>query len=263
MRDEGFQILENLQKILNLSKNEAKVFHTLIDTSIIEPIEIAKLSGLPRTRVYEVLSKLAARKLIEKKANGGYRLIPPSESISNLSEQYDLDYQQKKRSLYEFGSHLQNLWLKNLASNISPGVELFTYKDAESLFLFHLKNVKNRVLISVASEIAPIDHRKSGSTLAQAYHEGIIVRYLIYSEKLAKTLSSLFDHFVPYKDLKIKIKYNTDLYTSFVILDNIIYIYFFGADSQLETMVLRTSSSQLLKSFDWMFDELWKMGNMI
>jgi sugar-specific transcriptional regulator TrmB len=251
-----------LQEILGLTKNEAKVYQTIVETSTIEPLELAKTTGLPRTRIYEVMSKLAAKGLLEK-LSSGYRIIAPSDSFMNLSEQLDYDYQQKKRSIYELGAHLHNVWVKNLAANISPGVELFSYTDAESFFLEHLNNVQSRVFIAVASEVAPINHRKSGATLAKAYHDRMKVRYLIHSEKLAGTLRSLFDHFTPYTNLKIKMRANPNLHTSFVILDNIIYIYFFGSDSPLETVVLRTASPELMKSFDWIFNQLWEQGNEI
>ncbi|MHA2248857.1 MAG: TrmB family transcriptional regulator [Candidatus Kariarchaeaceae archaeon] len=259
----GINIQKNLQDILGLTKNEARVYQTIIETSQLEPNEIAQITGLPRARIYEMMTKLAAKDLLEKRPDVGYRLIPPSEAIPNLSEQLDLDYQQRKRSLHEFGAYLQNIWVKNLASNLSPGVEVYFYKDAESFFHEHLMNVKNRVFIAVASDSAPINHRKAGTTLAQAYNEQLSVKYLVHSEKLANQLRSAFDHFAPYKDLRIKIGHNKKLYTSFVILDNIIYVYFFGSTSPIETMVLRTASPELIKSFEWMFDELWEQGSQI
>ncbi|MHA2092035.1 MAG: helix-turn-helix domain-containing protein, partial [Candidatus Kariarchaeaceae archaeon] len=52
--------------MLGLTKNEAKVFQKIIETANVEPLDIAQMTGLPRTRVYEVLSKLAAKNLLEK-----------------------------------------------------------------------------------------------------------------------------------------------------------------------------------------------------
>ncbi|MHA2168871.1 MAG: TrmB family transcriptional regulator [Candidatus Kariarchaeaceae archaeon] len=248
--------------MLGLTKNEAKVFQKIIETANVEPLDIAQMTGLPRTRVYEVLSKLAAKNLLEKNPNGGgYRIIPPSESFGTLSEQLDFDFQQRKRSLHELGAHIQNVWVKNLAANVSPGVELYTYKDAESFFLQHLQNVQKRVFISVASSNAPINHRKSGATLAQAYNENLEVKYLVHSQSLAMNLSSAFAHFAPYQSMSIKMRYNNELHTSFVLVDDILYLYFFGSQSPLETVVLRTASTQLIESFDWMFDKLWDQGN--
>ena len=71
---------------MGLSKNEAKVYSAILEYGHCKTTELAEITGLPRTRIYDILSKLTAKQLLEKRKNGkqGYHIIPPSESIDMM-----------------------------------------------------------------------------------------------------------------------------------------------------------------------------------
>ena len=77
------QIIEKFQEVLGLSVNESRVYYALLLNPDASVAELAEFSTLPRSRIYEMLSKLVAQRLVRKNPNSGYYIIPPNESISS------------------------------------------------------------------------------------------------------------------------------------------------------------------------------------
>ncbi|MCE7734949.1 MAG: hypothetical protein GPJ54_08740 [Candidatus Heimdallarchaeota archaeon] len=48
--------------------------------------EISEVTGLPRTRIYEILAKLANKLLLEKRDSNGYHVVPPGTAIENIQQ---------------------------------------------------------------------------------------------------------------------------------------------------------------------------------
>lgn len=262
----GIGILDNLQTVLGLTKNESKVYKVLIENPDLDTAALASKTDLPRTRIYEILSKLAAKNLLEKQAHGsGYSVIPPTTAIKNYIQTIDEEHNHRKILLNEISEYMQKVYMNRVGLNISPGVSILPFKDAELSFLSNLNNIKSRLYIAVSSSSQSIDWKKSGTVLASNYTNDLDIRYLISSVKVANRISHAFGAFTEFKHLNIKFKWNSEVYTSFIILDNTVYIFFLGQqeNTSLETLVLQTSSEGLLHSFEWMFDSLWDKGNQI
>ncbi|MCE7734950.1 MAG: hypothetical protein GPJ54_08745 [Candidatus Heimdallarchaeota archaeon] len=163
-------------------------------------------------------------------------------------------------ALNELGVKLSEVWTEGVADVIRPGVEIFSFKDIESNYLRELKNIKSRVFIAASNNTGGIDWSKSGEALAKTYSENLDIRYLYSEAKMASKMVYAFKHYVPFSNLKIKIRANKELASSFILLDNNLYIFFMGADT-VETKVLSVNSSQLVKTFEWMFFNMWVSGS--
>ena len=70
----SFEFLEKL----GFSSNEAKVYGTLIKHKVLNGYEIAKLSGVARSLVYEVINRLVAK--------GGAMSIPWTQKVELFSQ---------------------------------------------------------------------------------------------------------------------------------------------------------------------------------
>ncbi|OLS24034.1 MAG: hypothetical protein HeimC2_24250 [Candidatus Heimdallarchaeota archaeon LC_2] len=251
----------NLQSLLGLSKNESKVYKAILENSSCDPNNLAQETGLPRTRIYEILTKLSAKNLLEKRNVGqGYQLIPPSESIDSILKNMESHFNFRQQAVKELGNHLQSVYSNAIGSELTPGVSILPFREAESIFLEHLKKVRNRVSIAVSADSQSIEWRKSGSILANSYTDGLDIRYMVSSPELSIRLSKALSTFPGFSKIKIQFGSNINLHTSFVILDDTIYLFFLGHKqaTDLETMVLMTGSTGLLKSFEWMFNRLWE-----
>lgn len=246
-----------LQDILGFTQNESKLYAAMIEGTPIEVSQLSENTGLPRSRVYEILNTLAAKGLLVKQGSGtNYTLIPPHEALTSIQQQIIDEHNEKIAAIDELSKYVHDVWKKEVA-DLSPGVEMLSLKVAEPLFINHIKHVKSRVWIAAASTEASIDMRQSGTALSRSANNNLDVRYLISDLDVGKRVAKAFSYFTPFNNLNYKIRHNSQVYTSFVILDSIIYIFFFGNEGTLQASTLRTSSTQLLLSFEWMFEQLW------
>ena len=100
----SFEFLEKL----GFSSNEAKVYGTLIKHKVLNGYEIAKLSGVARSLVYEVINRLIAKGAVIR-IDGEPNFYKPIEyqdlirSIHNLAERYGITDEMTKNFLvYNF-----------------------------------------------------------------------------------------------------------------------------------------------------------------
>ncbi|MFV2014837.1 MAG: TrmB family transcriptional regulator [Candidatus Heimdallarchaeota archaeon] len=247
---------------MGLSINEAKVYSAILEHGHCKTNELAELTGLPRTRIYDILSKLTAKYLLEKKKNGkqSYQIVPPSESIDRVLRGMKSDFDFRERAIKELGHHLQSVYTNGIGAELTPGVSILEFRDAEAIIFQQLRKVENRVYIAVSAGSQSIDWRKSATILSTSYTSKLDFRYLVSSEKLPKSLKKSVTTFPGFANMKIEFGFNEQLYTSFILLDDIIFLFFLGQHdtTNLTTLVLMTGSTEMVKSFEWMFNSLWK-----
>ena len=253
-----------LQKILGLTQNEAKTYAALLEHPKADVSSLSKITRLPRSRIYEMLAKLSSKGLLEKKIGSAtYKIIPPREAFQKIAENLEKECKKKIQAIHEFSNFMQETWNKQLRQEISLGVEIITFEDIEPIFLEDLRNTQKLVLIAASSETPSINWRKSGEILLRTHHTQKTVRYLTSSRELANRILSALTRFTNNKQqVPIDVRYNTQLYTSFVILDKILFLFFFGNDPT-EVQVMRTSSEHLYKSMTWMYNTLWESAEKI
>ena len=81
-------LVEALRK-LGLTEYEARAYIAIVELGEAEAFEIARRSGVPRTRIYDILSRLEHSGLIQKIRGSRpalYASIPPERSLEHLKE---------------------------------------------------------------------------------------------------------------------------------------------------------------------------------
>ena len=248
----------NLKELLGLTSNEEKVYLTLLEDPHADPLELSKNTNLPRTRIYEILSKLALKHLLYRKSDG-YHVVPPKRAIEEIKDNIQESTDKKISALSELSKQMSEFWEKGAIDVIKPGVEIASYQDIEQDYLDQLSCASTRVFIAASDNTGGINWGRSAKTLAKSYNKGMDIRYLYSDIAMAKKMVHAFKHYVPFKNLDIKIKANEELKSSFIIIDSKLYTFFMGTDT-IETKVLSVSSSQLLLTFEWLFNKLWDTG---
>ena len=77
---------------LGFSEYEAKVYVALLKENPATGYQVSKVSGVPRSMVYEVLGKLTARGAameLRKEGKTQYAPIPPRDFLNQLHRQYE------------------------------------------------------------------------------------------------------------------------------------------------------------------------------
>ena len=101
---------------LGLSENEAKTYLTLLAKSSMTVGEIAKISGVPRPKLYEILTKLIVKGLCTEKIGKvkRYRVVAPNIVKKKLIGDYQAQLEQKKIIAQSFSNAVYSIYQQNM-----------------------------------------------------------------------------------------------------------------------------------------------------
>ena len=89
MRGVKERLIEKLVE-LGLTRNEAKAYVALVELGVAAPLNVATASGVPKAKIYYVLSELERKGIVESHQGKPklYRAIEPSKALEMLAEKY-------------------------------------------------------------------------------------------------------------------------------------------------------------------------------
>lgn len=163
-------ILETL-KNLNFTEYEAKAYLSLLEESPLTGYAVAKNSGVPRSKIYEVLDNLVARGdiLVSHGDKPQYVPIPAKELIKNRRMKAEEDFEQAEKFFKKFedsSSDRENIW------NITGRSEILEKVKA------CIASAKKRILLEMWNE----EYHELESDLREAAKRGVIVNIIAYGE---------------------------------------------------------------------------------
>jgi len=132
-------------------------------------MEIHELTGVPRSKIYEIAQKMMQRNMcIEKKTGRSkkFQAIEPNRMFSRLIQDSQADHTRKKELAEELVSELSPLYDQGLNStDISEYVEIIT--DLSSIHERYLDLVRNSKFEILGFVKPPYTHKRRGSKLDQ------------------------------------------------------------------------------------------------
>lgn len=124
------ELLNQLQEI-GLSKREAEVYLALLQKKEFTAPEIARITTITRTKVYEILQNLIRKGLCtenHKDAIKVYKGVEPKIAIKNILEIYKNELENKKRIAKNFEDTLASIYKESL-TNYDPLDYIEVVKD--------------------------------------------------------------------------------------------------------------------------------------
>jgi len=153
--------LKRLRSSFDLNEYEAKIWMALLSKGIAAAGELADISGVPRSRSYDVLESLEKRGFILMKLGKPikYIAVEPSEVISRVEKSFKEDAEIKVKSISnlketEFFDEL-NLLFKNGIDHVDPTTISGSIRGRRNLYDHMetvLKNAKSSVVISTTEK---------------------------------------------------------------------------------------------------------------
>ncbi|KAA9022891.1 TrmB family transcriptional regulator [Niallia endozanthoxylica] len=171
-------------KKLNFTEYEAKAYVTLLEESPLTGYAVAKNSGVPRSRIYEVLDSLALRGdiLVSPGNTPQYTPVPAKELIKNRRREAEENFELAEKSLAELGrsaDNRENIW------NITGQSEiLHKVKDC-------ILSAKKRILLEVWKE----EFEELESELRHAAKRGVNVTIIAYGE-ISANFANVYLHYM-------------------------------------------------------------------
>jgi len=176
-------ILETLKK-LNFTEYEAKAYLALLEESPLTGYAVAKNSGVPRSRIYEVLDSLAMRGdiLVSPGNTPQYTPVPAKELIKNRRMKAEENFELAEKSLAEFersANDRENIW------NITGRNEILDKVKACIL------SAKKRILLEIWTE----EFEELEPELRQAANRGVNVTIIAYG-KIVSDFANVYLHYM-------------------------------------------------------------------
>ncbi|AST91154.1 hypothetical protein BC6307_07610 [Sutcliffiella cohnii] len=180
MKESIFATLKNL----NFTEYEAKAYLSLLEESPLTGYAVAKNSGVPRSKIYEVLDSLTMRGdiLVSPGNTPQYTPVPAKELIKNRRKQAEENFELAEKSLAEFeqsANDRENIW------NIT-GSGAILDKVKESIL-----SAKKRILLEVWKE----EFEELEPELRAAAEKGINVTIIAYGE-ISSDFANVYLHYM-------------------------------------------------------------------
>lgn len=179
-------ILETL-KNLNFTEYEAKAYLALLEESPLTGYAVAKNSGVPRSRIYEVLDSLVIRGdiLVSPGNTPQYHPVPAKELIKNRRMKAEENFELAEKSLAEFersSNDRENIW------NITGSNEILDKVKA------CIVSAKKRILLEIWKE----EYEELESNLREAANRGVSVTIISYGE-ITSDFAAVYHHYMGHK----------------------------------------------------------------
>ncbi|TRZ40410.1 TrmB family transcriptional regulator [Niallia circulans] len=176
-------ILETL-KNLHFTEYEAKAYLTLLQDSPLTGYAVAKNSGVPRSRIYEVLDNLTSRGdiLVSLGNTPQYTPVPAKELIKNRRQKAEENFELAEKSLAQFensANDRENIW------NIMGRSEILDKVKA------CISSTSTRILLEVWKE----DYEVLEAELRQAAEKGVNVTIIAYGE-IVSDFANVYLHYM-------------------------------------------------------------------
>lgn len=187
----------NELKNSGLQEYEAKTYYLLLTQSSLNPTEISKLSGVPRTKIYTVLDNLVKKGFCirvpgkEKK----YKALNPQVAFSEFMHKIE----EKRENISHLVTNLEAVYESNYKnSSLDDYIEILTSnKQIHERYLSLLKNTKHELISFVKPPYAHEGNKhKLNSQEEQFYllaNKGIGKRVL-YEYPHGKDINFLIPH---------------------------------------------------------------------
>lgn len=180
MKDDILEILKNL----NFTEYEAKAYLSLLEESPLTGYAVAKNSGVPRSRIYEVLDSLTIRGdiLVSPGNTPQYTPVPAKELIKSRRMRAEETFELAEKSLAEFersGSDRENIW------NITGQNEILEKVRA------CIVSAEKRILLEIWKE----EFEELEAELRQAANRGVNITIIAYGD-IVSDFANVYHHYM-------------------------------------------------------------------
>jgi sugar-specific transcriptional regulator TrmB len=156
--------LEARYEKLGLSQSEIAAYVTLLGRHPVNGSQLSRLSGVPRSRIYEVLRGMQRKGMVVESGDGLYAPLPPEELLKRLRHGCDME-------LEEFKAQIEG------ASRAPSQDYVWTLRGYEAVM------AKSRDIIAAAQSelyvlLYPEEARKLDGPLMMAAERGVEVKYI-------------------------------------------------------------------------------------
>ena len=184
------ETLINNLKYLGFNVYEAKIYIELLkQTHPLTAYEIARISGVPRSKVYEVVDKLFLKHALVQTENGAkkYLAVDPDVILNAIRSEFDssIEYVKNEFSKFSTGETVDHIF--NL---IGKGPVIIKSKEM-------IKNASDSILIATGPNmLAQLE-----GCLHEAEDRGVVLNIVYYSDEIIN-FKNVYNHMLNQPDIE-------------------------------------------------------------
>jgi len=253
--------LNKARSAFDLNEYEIKTWTALLSRNQSTAGELAEISTVPRSRVYDILESLTLKGFVIKKKGSPirYKTVTPEEALAaaksnalNNADNESKEFEKvKKTSSYKELENLYKEGSKTLEKNISGLIKGRRNINAQLLSL--VSKAKTSLTICTTKEGIIRKAETLGKELKKAKTRGVSV-------KLAAPLASLDELPAALKKIT-EVKNNPGKDARFIVVDNEHVLFILNNDKEVHENYdcgVWVNSSFLANGFDQFFQNSWK-----
>ncbi len=194
-------VATNDMKQLGFSEYECKAYLNLLEEFPLNGYTLSKNSGIPRSRIYEVLKNLIVKQMVFEQEEGKNKLyypVDPDIFIKKLK----IRYEDLFSNISQFASRVY--------SEKKQDDRLVVIKGRQNIISFLnllIRGAEKRIAISIWDE----EIRELTEELEKAVQRGVVLRGIYFGE------NSPFDSLVPHRRIKRYMAEKKERYISIII----------------------------------------------
>ncbi len=236
------ELHSKLCTLLGLSSNEARLYISMLQNENFTASELSELSGIHRSRIYDNLRGLEAKKLIHSTDQNPLRvkLLSPQEAVSQISQDMIIEHKKQLEAITALGI-LLDAEVQTRSGRIKVKPHVLLLEDA----LFEL-----RTLLNSAKERVWVTKRTSGG----------VVDWFILKAELGKLISLKADiRFLSDRPIgfPFDIRINPDVSLSFALIDHTVIAFLMPSNESSEGQFFVTQNSEYVSFFEQAFLKWW------
>ncbi|WPC40897.1 TrmB family transcriptional regulator [Clostridium sp. JS66] len=158
MKDKESNVIDEFTK-LGLNKYEAKVYVTLLETPEITAYEIGKRSGVPQSKIYDTVNKLASKGMLILSGSDPVKYVPvPLEEFLNRYKketEHTIKYLKENMNNINNNKYVDYMWhlqgetqcndrIRHMIRNAKKSIYLDIWANNYKLFYNDLLEAKDR-----------------------------------------------------------------------------------------------------------------------
>ncbi|MFW9806492.1 MAG: TrmB family transcriptional regulator [Candidatus Thorarchaeota archaeon] len=244
----NFQVHNKLVQLLNLTQNEAKIYRAMYGGGSFTAGELSRVTEIHRSRIYDNLRGLEAKKLIEQTNMDPLRFSvkPPKNAIPLVIEALETEHRNHVHEVMTLGLELDAIYMSKAKSETEYNTRTISLADSILEINRHLESTRERVWVSKHTSGGVIDWFVLKTQLDRLVQSGVDVRFLT--------------------DRTMRIGYNSRILPkislSYGIIDDISITFFFSDNYQNEGQLMISRNPAYVDFLEEVFLADWDKGQI-
>jgi len=271
--EDWLRLVEVLNKQLGLTPYESRAYVSLMIHGPMSPSQLARKSGIPRPRTYDVLRSLMAKGLLVEQSGKPsiYAAVEPAQGLTNLLTAIETEtlrrLDEKRKSIRTLTKLLSQMYEKSKSLKLERSNVWFTRRDTAFIAIYSeaIRSCKKEFLVATTAPRPP--EKEILEAVKYALEKGVSV-------KVVRQITALWtlEELERYEEVvkagsQVRYLATLDYPFRFMVFDERDVILIFPSESEsitprtLEALWLRIPP--LAKILREHFEELWKKGKPI